>query len=108
MFKSKISKECVWKMEKRKNLIFNIVKNYFMKYRNTNACRSRHKNNSFFLLENCLLPKPNFPAFRFLSISLKDHDDILKRRFLNFLFLPPCFTIYNDHFTIISPVHCFI
>ena len=46
---------------------------------------TRHTNNICFLfLGKCLLPKPNFPSFRFLSFF--SFDDVLKRAFLNFLF----------------------
>ena len=44
---------------------------------------TRHtKTICFLFLEKCLLPKPNFPLFRF---SLRGFDDVLKRAFLNFL-----------------------
>ena len=40
----------------------------------------------FLFLEKCLLPKPNFPSFRFLSVfSLSSLHEVLKRAFLDFL-----------------------
>ena len=80
-----------------------------MKHRNTNTCTTRHTNNIyFFFLEKCFSSKPNCPSFRFFSIFLEALIEVFKDRFLIFSFLRPCFTIYNYHTLLISPIHLFL
>ena len=56
-----------------------ILKTPILKIISVRLPLTRHMNNICFLfLEKCLLPKPNFPSFRFLYV--------LKRAFLYFFF----------------------
>ena len=65
------------------------VQNWLTKYRNTNACTTRHINKICFLfLEKVFSPKSSFPLFRFFScLTVVQYFDQQK----NFKYIPVIF-----------------